>query len=455
MALIYATSFPLLRDCEMEQVIGELGTWIASSPHRGITFAELPGMLNGDINYAKGKISIETANFQKEGCRHFGLNLTEVNGALRRTHVVAHKTPTSFNIAITHDVATTNIGDGIGQMSKPRIVNDLIDKVGGGYDGMALKVSTRPEYLTKDDVQFVSEILQNKTDNKLPVVYVSCARDKPQINADELAKKLGGMAHVLVEPSVSFSYDLSRLMERRNAYNGAVSVCWPNGDRPKFYSVGGMLEELILKHIHERSFYQVLPADVTFDGIKNLQTRETIERLRAEKAMSVDEALDFAAQEGERYERQVKDLLGKIAFLETRLRQQSPQGNLLVSVSNPELYAREIYDIAVAALDHYLRNVHADSRKEDILKALLNANPSTGGREIIVEELNRIFKSAGDKFTSEMQRDLERLGFEVTHGGKHYLLTIPGQGRKNTIPATPGDFRSFKNNLSEIKNNLL
>ncbi len=458
MALVYATSFPLLRESSMETVIGELRTWISGNQHRGISFSELEGLSSGDLYYEKGKVKIETANYQRDKLSLFGLNLTEANGALRQTRIVARKTPAAFDVSVTHDIATTTLGDGIGQTNKPRIVNDLIEKVGGGYDGMALQVSLHPEQLKKDDAQFASEILLNKTNNTLPIVYISCSRGKPLLNAEALSQQLSGIAHVLIEPSIPFSYELSKLTNRKNVYGGAIGVYWPNGERKSIHSItdSAELEQRILKHIHERSLYQDMPSELTFDGIKTLQMHDAIERLKLEKATSVEDALNIAIQEGERYERQIKELKGKLAFYESQpFKQQKAKGSLIQSVDTPELYADETYDLIVSAIKHYSNNVHPESRKLDMLNSLLEKNQPTGERDVIIEELNRIFKSATHKFTAEMQRDLERLGFTVTHQGPHYILTVPGQGRKHTIPATPGDHRSFKNCLSEIKNTLL
>lgn len=50
----------------------------------------------------------------------------------------------------------------------------------------------------------------------------------------------------------------------------------------------------------------------------------------------------------------------------------------------------------------------------------------------------------------EILRYLERLGWVIRQGGKHYVATKPGQ-EPITIPKTPGDVRSLKNTYGQLR----
>ncbi len=110
---------------------------------------------------------------------------------------------------------------------KPFVVRRLLKDLGGGDDSW-LVVQDQPHRLAEADVDDAASLVNGTSLVRLPVVYVSAGRGwQPFVDADELAAWLGGMAHVVVEPSRYFSFALARNTRRANAYGGAVSIYWP------------------------------------------------------------------------------------------------------------------------------------------------------------------------------------------------------------------------------------
>jgi hypothetical protein len=57
-----------------------------------------------------------------------------------------------------------------------------------------------------------------------------------------------------------------------------------------------------------------------------------------------------------------------------------------------------------------------------------------------------------NKDVEQIRRWLRGRGFEVLHGGDHYLVVRPSNpGRTVTMPTTPSDHRSLKNTLAQLK----
>src|SRR5574341_400758 len=114
-------------------------------------------------------------------------------------------------------------------------------------------------------------------------------------------------------------------------------------------------------------------------------------------------------------------------------------------------------DMLIYLLQGQQNFIQKDSRREDLLKAVLELNKPSGQRNRIIETLDTIFKSAPRKITGDIANQLRQLGLEVTHTeGGHMQIYVQGyESRKYTISSTCSDSRGRKNELSGIKNKLL
>jgi len=463
MVKIYSTVFPVSKGRVVEDLAQTTKTWIAGSPHRKINEEELADIAQDGFRFEGDDFEIQTARHEN-GELLYGTRLIEKStSAIRTTDIVGCKTDSLFDVSISHNYETIKIGEAVQGMSKPRIVNDIITDLGGAFDGRTLRVQKSPYMISEDDLEFVAEVVNNSSDNKLPVVYLSKERDKYLLaDPNRLAFKLGGMAHVLVEPSKDFSHNLRRATNGRNCYNGAAAIYWPNG--MSFFILprdSNKPAYVLYDKVQEHSLFSITPKELTFDGILSRQSSDKLAELKSSKKVTVDEALGIAEDEIDRRDREINELKSKISSLEQKVIQQSRQsttagGQLLEVPEMTELYRGELQDIIIDALKSYSSGTVPDSRRYDMVMALIEKNQETGEKSEIVDAVNRVFKSASRKFTDAMAKDLRKLGFEVEHGSKHHHVYVPGNdGRRCTIPKTASDHRSMKNACSELKRKLL
>ncbi|MDP4012709.1 MAG: hypothetical protein Q8R00_03845 [Candidatus Nanoarchaeia archaeon] len=456
MATIYQAVFPVNPNRTFEDLANIVGTWITGSPHRNLSAESLEGLAKEDFNYNSQAIGVLNATYNTS----FGVRLMERDkDSLRTTDVVGQKQDGSFNVAVVHDFETKKIGNGTRGLLKPRIVNDLVRSFGGAYDGKILRVKAEPYSINEEDLEFIVELINNRADNNLPILYISRERSGYIVRSEELAKNLSGMAHVLVEPSINFSYQLRKATNGRNIFGGAVGIYWPNGRREYLLPNVSQVADKIYRMVEEEALFTLLPKELTFDGIINLKVAEKLEELRSSKKISPEEALNLAIDQIDSKELEVKKLEKHINTLEARLAKKSKyttDGELLVSPQISELYQGELSDMVIKAIEQARDTVQKDSRRCDLLSEVLKLNTETGERETLVGALNKIFKTADRKVTGSMISELQKLGFVVEHGSKHIHIYVPGhEGRKCTVPKTPSDYRSFKNSLSQIKNTLI
>jgi hypothetical protein len=483
MALIYQTAFPVNKAKSINDLVEVVKTWIAGSPHRNVSVRELCDIDKEGFKFSKGQVSIESIRHDEGADRTYGVRLVEKSNATRTTDIVAHTGSAGFDFAVAHEYETQRIGDVFSGMSKPRIVKDVIKQLGGGYDGTCITTKTEPYFLIEDDLEFVADIINNSSDNRLPIIYISKSNsDQMLVHPGTLAYELCGMAHVLVEPSREFSFKLKNLTNRKNIFAGAVGIHWPNGMRCYFTPeiITPDMTSKFYNIITQAAINTIVPQNMSFDGIRGLKTAKKIELLMKEagKAKDMDEilrmseeekaniirenaqTLELFSSENELLRKQYDELAGKHRALEARLvsisNRRQDTGAIIKAPATVELYQGETADIVIDALRMYVNHVHDASRRQDIVNALLAANKSTGRNEELRLAVERIFqKHVSGNYNETMGSELRALGFAVDKGS-HPKICVPGHEQKMIeIAGTPSDNHTRKNEVSDVKRKLL
>ena len=116
----------------------------------------------------------------------------------------------------------------------------------------------------------------------------------------------------------------------------------------------------------------------------------------------------------------------------------------------PEMCRNEIRDFVLELVQRELRNIPegTQSRRKELCEALLAVNRESGERAKLREETGILVKEW--KAQTEQIARLERLGFSVTKGKKHYKMRWQGSGYFKTLSASPSDVRTGANGLAEM-----
>lgn len=124
--------------------------------------------------------------------------------------------------------------------------------------------------------------------------------------------------------------------------------------------------------------------------------------------------------------------------------------NFLKKPSSPEFCDDEIRDFILELVSRALKDIPAgeECRRRELCEAILSVNRESGERARLRDSADEILK---DWKAQESQiASLEKLGFTITQGRKHYKLRRGKAGYFVTLTASPSDHRGGANSVSEF-----
>jgi len=211
--LLYATEFPTRSDASIEKFLAVCHKWLTGSPHYPFKSLSPFDAGDGEVgDFSREGHELRVAVLEEEGGRRAGVRHSWIEAARRAwtTEVVASEDAEGLWVAVNVTCDVLEPGATPPAPKKPYIIKQLFAELGGGSDG-GIAVRDTAHHLRETEVDHAVTLLTGQAANRLPVVYVSCDfTGYPEVDVDHLARLLGGMAHVVVEPSRSFSVHLGR-----------------------------------------------------------------------------------------------------------------------------------------------------------------------------------------------------------------------------------------------------
>lgn len=387
------------------------------------------------------------------------------------------------------------------KFSTPYFITLLIKR---GYlkpDGK-LQIQNRPLIVDQNNIKLLSDIVNGHAHYRLPIIYISKNHyNKEPVDIHSLARSLKGIAHVLVQRSVSLNEQLTDLCRNKIECDGEIGIYFPTraaGHRKYFchnpYGHDYSLLEKIIRAVTQYNNSQQIDMLFTWQGVNNALLRERLakqkeERSAAESARKnaeneylrllgqMDEeqekfkkkAVDDARAEAdallESFDEDIAKMQKQIDEL-TRANQalqrenQGLRDKFLATGSIPivfmgderDLYQGEIKDLILSALSDSLNNLPPKSRRKDVFKDILRNNDYKKTSKERASKIKAALKNY-DGLTNKVRQTLEELGFEVTRDDKHIKATYYGDERYHiTLSKSPSDIRTGKNLSSEAIN---
>ena len=385
------------------------------------------------------------------------------------------------------------------RFSTPHFITLLEQKGYLSEDG-DLPVSRVPYQIGTEQLNLLSDVILQKKTYRLPVIYVSRRFDGSlPVDAELLASRVKGVAHVLILEHPEDVHELRRMCEDKNEYSGAAGICFPGeamGKRRFITHVREGYDETMLERLARAVIVfagsRITEPLLTWQGVNNALLNERIrvnirERQAAEEARrkaeqeyrslqdTLDEkqrairkqALEDARSEAEKildgfdnelhyYEKQIEDLTKandalqiENQGLKSRL-DSSGETPLIHSGREADFYPGEIRDLLLTQLSDTLSSVGDKTRRRDVIEDILSANEWDHRSEKNAEEIKKLLKTYAG-MTSAIRQKLESLGFVITEDGKHYKLTYYGDDRYQIILSkTPSDIRTGKNSSQKL-----
>lgn len=360
--------------------------------------------------------------------------------------------------------------------STPHFISLLMQEDYIKPDG-ELKFCRNALLISEENVSILSDIVKRKIRYQLPVVYVSkTVFNKDPLSIDWLCSKLKGVAHVLVQADKQSNTCIREACDGENEYNGAIGVYYPNDvlGHKRCVSKDGnekRLMEKVVTYVLKFSVLQKVDKLYTWQGVSNslLNDRLTAqreERLAAEQARDmaeneVDDVYNALDDELKTLQRQVEELTrtNEIQTYEIQgLRAKLAQTDgipIIMQGEEQDIYPGEIKDIVLSVIDDALQQVKTGSRREDILKDILDTNNYEKLSDKRKNEIKKLFKGYTSMSSSIRQRLVE-LGFTITEDGKHYKVRYKNDNRyMATISKTASDHRTGENSASVICQKML
>ena len=470
--LIFSTKLPVKETFTKQKFFELVVRWNQDSPHHRIDGIEWDGGCRhrwGDM-----KNMLEITEYDDVAAAHFVQS--EQLGVHWTTEFILHTGRQEIGIYLSRE-ATENTVYFHKEFKPPYFLKLLMRENVLGAD-VGLSISGYPHSFgaIADERQVLTQLcLEDDGIFRLPVVYLTrdWFTEHCVIDEGELARRLCGVAHVLVESDKDVSRALKDICNGQNVYNGGMAIYFPSvsATAKRFVPYEGMDTEKVMTQMVRMIFrymnQQKRERLDTWDGIQMMQMRWQTKQLLAEKrrieenrkqtSKDKDEYWDAYVQAQTQVEaltEQNERLQNEIAVLRARMDSMG-ENPLLYYGREEDFYQGEILEFVRAALSEKLRRLPEEKdnplRCADVLQDLLNANECEEIQEQRQAELKRVLKGYRT-LTPDIRRTLIDMGFKITSDGKHHKLTYYGKDRYTVTMAKSGsDYRGGDNLFSEIK----
>lgn len=464
----FSTGFFLKGNVDARDVINECLSWVSTSPHTSFTPAILD-MKRGEDEFdiEEKDERIELISFLDELIQMSCFRYSKISGA--------HKWVTDISVnhyysegrtwvQVESSVVTQKAVHKTPITKTPLIVLHLLDKFSGGKDDV-FNVGIEPVFLNNSEecLSFASDLINGVLKNRLPVVYVSSKyffrEHHHNVIPGRLARKLSGLAHVVVEPEGPlFSNKLKHKVNSKNSYGGAVGIYWPEGQGISILKRG----DLSANDFEKEVFNEIITAITSLAPLRKngwseiigSKNRKAIQSLK-DNGNQNGELVSLYEEENESLQDEVRDLQQKIASLEMRVRglmeKSYAQGDVSLSLGTEyDLFDGEIFEIITTSIERVLPTYYEGSRYHDVLSSIIASNQCMGQLSARDRKLKQALVGY-TKMTPKLKGILNDIGFSANEEGKHWKITYHEDPRYTYIlPKTGSDHRGSLNAYSDI-----
>lgn len=476
--LLFSTILDIDKSLTKDKFIQLVIAWNQESPHPENIISGINWNGERNIRFGKEDLWLDIEEYRNKDTIAVRYEKVEQDGIVWNTDFIMNFSEMRMSIQLDRSYKEEAlIVDS--KFSTPHFITTLIQH---GYlkgDGN-LPVLREPIYVTEDNCEILTDIINNKQRYRLPIVYVSkTVVNRDPLNVRWLSDRLKGVAHVLIEDNKRLNHKIREKCNDNNEYNGSIGIYYPNSvirNRRFLYRTytgsDSILLDKVVRTVIQYANSQNVDSLYTWQGVSNALLSDRLrtqreERLNAENARqkaedemgkvydTFDEDLKRLQQQVDELTRQNEALRCENYGLRAKLNEIDAVP-ILVFGDEEDFYLGEVKDLVLSALEDTLGNTPKKSRKADVLRDIIDSNDYQHlgkDRKSKVKNLLKGYKG----LTSSVRQQLIDLGFEITEEGKHYKLVYYGDGRYwTTLAKTPGDSNhGDKNIVAEIIKSML
>lgn len=443
--------------------------WNQGSPHNKISNLNWDGKKR-NVKFENGNLSLAIEEIRTYNTIAIRFHQFDENNIIWNTDIVVNFNTHIFSIKIDRETTADTIGF-IPRFKTPILVNMLLDREYISMDN-DLEISDKEILIKKDNYKVIENIICRNTIYSMPVIYVTKSRGRYPLKVHNLAYRLRGIAHVLIEEDADVCKFLKESCGGMNSHHGSIGIYYPGSSAPyKIITTRryeeqeeiliDRIENMVCRYMNQQARDKMM----TWEGVQNelLKLRyvsATEKKAKAENEVS--EVYENFSDELEEKERTIEELNNRVMALQAEnqgLRakyEQVTEIPLIYYGEEDELYEGEIKDHILEALQKQMQQVKKGTRKELILQDILESNETSGALEERRTEIKRILKGY-TKVGDSLKRDLKAYGFIITKDGGHYKLTYKGDSRYLfTMAASGSDSqRGGENLIGDIIRDML
>lgn len=494
--LLFSTLLDINTTLDKDTFIKLVLEWNQGSPHENNIIKNISWNGERNVHYGDENLWLDIVEYRNQNIIAVRYEKRDENGIVWDTDYVMNFN--SMKMAVRLDRSYTEDALTIDQkFSTPHFITLLINK---GYikeDGN-LPVLRNPILISEKNIELLTDIINEKTHYRLPVVYISKTYfDEDPVNTKVLAGRLKGVAHVLVQESNCTNGKLRILCNSQNEYYGAIGIYYANsaiGHRRYLYRTSAGMDtyllEKVIRVVIQNSNAQLVGTLYTWQGVNNALLMDRLlsqkeERAEAEKArrealyellelkeslgkaqesmkkealadakLEADKILDGFEEDMQKLRNEISRLTReneKLVYENMGLRLKLDSNTsvpILFMGNEDDFYQGEIKDLVLSAVKRELDATEPQTRRYDVLQDVMQANDYQGISKQRADEAKRLLSNY-DGMTPKVKKGLEEIGY-VFDESDHQKVKYYGDDRYTVIYAsTPGDKgRGGKNNAA-------
>ncbi|CAA0110698.1 Uncharacterised protein [Starkeya nomas] len=477
--LSFATEFPVKASLDRGVFIAELIAWLRGMESSSIFDAlhnidldnDLAHLVGGNKEELRIRELMHDNILEAIGFRH---DIQDDSGRLWRTEAVLKQKEYETSERVvrirTQCIAKTP-GAMLGIPKKPFFIKSIINDGYAGIDNV-LQVTDNPIWLQESgsDLDLAKYIITGKASYNLPIIYISADNNNKWIFSKnqiiKLAFDLGGIAHVVVEPSKEFSFKIQEIIDDRNVYGGAIAISTPDRGVVRSFYLGWKFDSPNMIFDTVRSDVIAIRGQMPARGWDWTELQEQAlrrQRERERNRLGASELESLYEEENNYLRDRIKQLEDDILSYAPRTLSSSNDDDLNFSKISekvgPEIYPGEFGDrIRMAMKECIARSDQfgLDARSKVVFEAFIShSEPSVRLKEL----LDELEASAKDpkRMASVLSSLLVMHGYQNKSNNKH-LRFEPRDGYSGldniTIANTPSDYHSLQNLRKQIERTL-
>lgn len=464
--LVFSTKLPLKEEITPENCVQLFKEWVEGSPHYSINVRSYEEKSREDFECRDGNVTFSIRHFENDHVNVVACRLENQDGNALWINDCIYISENGLKfILIQLNCNRTDFGIRLPKVHKPYIVRKFIE-MGFCKDDSGIPITDYPLDADNEFYDICVKIMLGDYDYSLPAVYVSCdPYGKHRVDSRELARKLGGLAHVFLEQKPETASKLRFDTNGNNSYFGYVGIYFPGTSSCKkygfeYYDDNREMIQGIIDSVWRPLINRLDATTYNWNQIVALQSRKKMlewQDINKHDKKQLEEYINTFDQENKGLRDKIDELNQLVYSLEARcdslheaLKGSSSDSNFFKSGTEPALYPSEKEDLLYSILSQVRNRFPASSRAVGIIDSLLEANPRSGNCEKIIAGVEDIFANR-TRLNDSAKSQLKSLGFTISDEGAHYKLIFHDPRYTFSVAKTPSDHRGGNNLTSDIR----